>query len=151
MHAISASIWKMRNANWLILQIVCDKRTEKKSYHQRSQNIAKEEILISMKFWEAKDCIFDIWRQSQSHDCRCEKFRFCSYLALICLSKNLWGDNFYKKEFNCRQLLAPVVGLAEEEAEVGVCEVGSTLLDRACDLSLWFVVVLFRSFWLWLC
>ena len=90
-----------------------------------------------MKFWEAKDCIFDIWRQSQSHDCRCEKLPFCSYLALICLSKNLWGNNFYKKKFNCRQLLAPVVGLAEEEAEVGVCEVGSTLLDRGCDLSLW--------------
>ena len=52
------------------------------------------------------------------------------------LKKYLMKSFFFILTSNCRQLLAPVVGLAEEEAEVGVCEVGSTLLDRACDLSL---------------
>ena len=59
---------------------------------------------------------------------------------------------FFILTSNCRQLLAPLVGLAEEEAEVGVCEVGSTLLVVAFSILLIMIVrvviVMYCAGWL---
>ena len=145
MHAISASIWKMRNANCLILQIVCDKRAKKKispkipKYCER-RDIDINEILRSKRlhFWHL-EAISKSWLQVRKAPIL---FLFGINLPL----KKPLISYFYKNAIAGSSLLRSL-GWPKKRQRSGSARWGAlcwmiVVVICGCDLWLWLVVVI---------